>query len=317
MPKISVIVPVYKAEKFLKECIDSILSQTFSDFELLLIDDGSPDCSGKICDEYAKKDMRVKVIHQQNKGANAARKNGVEKAHGEWVSFCDADDTLTKTALEDMYSVAEETDLVIGFLENPKIQIPMSLEECRKEIITGGSIPPTPVAKLYRKNILKDETFDFPCDIKVGEDMIMNIRIFFQITRAPHFIFKKVYNYRRNTSSISHTIKASLAYEEMFDNLRISSIPKEKISQYMRYIISSRLNGLTGVAYSSPNYICNGKSNYIRLIKADIKNNHYRCGFREWMILHLRPAILLRCFAFLVKVRNFAMYHFRLLLQEV
>ena len=94
-PKISVIVPVYKAEKYLLRCVDSILAQTFTDFELILVDDGSPDNSGTICDEYAQKDSRVRVFHKENGGVSSARNLGLDNARGEWITFCDADDYVT------------------------------------------------------------------------------------------------------------------------------------------------------------------------------------------------------------------------------
>lgn len=106
MVKISVIVPVYNAEKYLNRCIDSILQQTFSDFELILINDGSGDQSGDICDEYAKTDLRIKVIHQQNKGQASARNRGVANALGEWVAFVDADDMIHQQMLECLYQAA-------------------------------------------------------------------------------------------------------------------------------------------------------------------------------------------------------------------
>ena len=89
-PKISVIVPVYKVEQYLPRCIDSILAQTFTDFELLLIDDGSPDNSGKICDEYAAKDARIRVFHNQNQGVSATREFGVQHALGVFIQFVDS-----------------------------------------------------------------------------------------------------------------------------------------------------------------------------------------------------------------------------------
>lgn len=91
-PTISVIVPVYKAEKYLTHCIDSILNQSFTDLELLLIDDGSPDRSGEICDKYARKDSRIRVFHQQNGGVSRARNNGLAHAQGQYVVFVDSDD---------------------------------------------------------------------------------------------------------------------------------------------------------------------------------------------------------------------------------
>lgn len=94
MTKISVIVPVYKVEKYIGECINSILAQTFKDFELILVDDGSPDKSGEICDSYAKKDNRIKIFHKKNGGVSSARNFGIDKAVGEWLCFIDSDDTI-------------------------------------------------------------------------------------------------------------------------------------------------------------------------------------------------------------------------------
>ena len=96
MPEISIIVPVYKVEKYLNRCIDSILAQSFPDFELILVDDGSPDKSGKICDDYAAKDSRVKVIHKENAGVSAARNSGLAMSSGSYIMFCDSDDFVDK-----------------------------------------------------------------------------------------------------------------------------------------------------------------------------------------------------------------------------
>lgn len=111
---ISVIVPIYKAEKYLHRCIDSILAQTYTDFELLLIDDGSPDSSGEICDEYAAKDVRVRVFHKPNGGVSSARNLGLDNAQGEWITFCDADDYVTPDWLSAYRkAIAENVDLTI------------------------------------------------------------------------------------------------------------------------------------------------------------------------------------------------------------
>lgn len=99
-PAISVIVPVYKAEKYLHRCVDSLLAQTFPDIEILLIDDGSPDRSGEICDEYAKKDSRVRVFHKENGGVSSARNVGLDNAIGEFLTFIDADDWINVDCFE-------------------------------------------------------------------------------------------------------------------------------------------------------------------------------------------------------------------------
>lgn len=102
-PAISVIIPVYKCEKYLSKCIESVLNQTFSDFELILVDDGSPDNSGAICDEYAKKDTRIKVIHKENGGVSSARNEGIRIAVGEYMTFIDSDDYVDDKMLEILY----------------------------------------------------------------------------------------------------------------------------------------------------------------------------------------------------------------------
>lgn len=116
MPKISVIVPVYNTEQYLHRCIDSILAQTFTDFELLLIDDGSKDSSGKICDEYAAKDSRVRVFHKENGGVSSARNLGLDNAQGDWISFVDSDDWIKPNYLECMITLSD-ADLVISSFE--------------------------------------------------------------------------------------------------------------------------------------------------------------------------------------------------------
>lgn len=112
-PKISVIVPVYNVEKYLHRCIDSILAQTFIDFELLLIDDGSKDKSGEICDEYERKDVRVRVFHKKNGGASSARNVGLNNALGEYICFCDADDWVEQTWLLRFSERMSDNDMLI------------------------------------------------------------------------------------------------------------------------------------------------------------------------------------------------------------
>ncbi len=108
MPQISVIVPVYKSGPYLRRCVDSILCQTFSDFELILVDDGSPDLCGAICDEYAEKDPRVRVIHQENRGASAARNAGLDLAAGGSILFCDSDDLVAPQWMAHLYAASRE-----------------------------------------------------------------------------------------------------------------------------------------------------------------------------------------------------------------
>ena len=115
---ISVIVPIYKVEKYLHRCIDSVLAQTFTDFELILVDDGSPDNCGKICDEYAEKDNRIHVIHKENGGLSDARNAGIDWAFAnsdsEWITFIDSDDWIHPKYLETLYNAVKETGCEIS-----------------------------------------------------------------------------------------------------------------------------------------------------------------------------------------------------------
>jgi len=114
MATVSIVVPVYKAELYVSKCIESILSQTFADFELILVEDGSPDRSGEICDGYALKDTRIKVIHGKNEGASAARNKGISAATGKYIMFCDSDDVVAPLWIEHLLIFAEEQRVVMA-----------------------------------------------------------------------------------------------------------------------------------------------------------------------------------------------------------
>lgn len=308
-PQISVIVPVYNGERYLHECIESILNQSFTDFELILVDDGSLDKSGQICDEYAKKDQRIRVIHKNNEGINATRRRGVQESKGGWICFCDNDDSLPINALRQMFCETEDTDIVISFPEVPQHKNSLNLEECRHYLIGGGRIPPTPWAKLYKRTILSDDVFDFPREIDGEEDMIMNIRLFFKIKRSPHFVFKKVYNFRRNPISVSHTKKCTVTHEEAFDLARDKSIPFALKESYMLDIIHSRINGLVQVAINTPEVLSRKEHPYVKQLISDIKKYHYSCSGYEWLLLHAKSAALVKTIAYSRMLFNFIKYH--------
>ena len=111
---ISIIVPVFNVEKYLQKCIDSILAQDYFNFELILVDDGSRDSSSGICDEYARRDSRVRVIHQKNAGVSAARNTGLDTAHGEWIAFVDSDDWVLPNYISSMFRNSKPNALVVG-----------------------------------------------------------------------------------------------------------------------------------------------------------------------------------------------------------
>lgn len=184
MPIISVIVPVYNAEKYLNRCLDSILAQTFMDFDLILVDDGSPDNSGKICDEYAKKDNRVCTIHKKNNGVASARNVGIEwsmnNSDSEWITFIDSDDYVFPEFLEILYVNVINYNAEISIVSAVTSSIPTrtELHNSIKCFDNKGAVEylfqqnnyklRTPWAKLIKKSIVAELLF--PETLKCGED---------------------------------------------------------------------------------------------------------------------------------------------------
>lgn len=137
MPQVSVIVPVYKAEAYLADCIDSILNQTFSDLEILLVDDGSPDGSGAICDAYAAREARVSVIHQENQGQAAARNHALPLAKGQWICFVDSDDVIHPQMVELLYGAAQKGNCGMSMCQMLEaVELPESFLGSRTEDFT-------------------------------------------------------------------------------------------------------------------------------------------------------------------------------------
>ena len=243
--RITVIVPVYKAEQYIAECIESILAQTYTNFRLVLVDDGTPDCAGKICDEYEEKDTRITVIHQQNAGVTRARARGVQEAKDcEFITFVDSDDTITAEYLEVLNNAANnDTDIVINDfnINSPTLSKKKYLESL---FIGGkGSVDPGPCSKLYRRSLFNAQAFDIPRSIVVGEDMIMNIRLAFCSKKESIAIINKpgIYYYRKNDTSITVSFKSTPQYEQLFQEELAASIPEEEKNKYFQFTIKNRL----------------------------------------------------------------------------
>ena len=240
---IGVIVPVYKVEKYIAECIESILAQTYTNFRLILVDDGTPDNAGKICDEYAKKDKRITVIHQENAGVTRARARGVEEAIDcEFIAFVDSDDTITIEYLEVLhYAMNDNVDIVINesCLHTNYISIEELLHLC---ISLTPNYCWAPWSKLFRKRLFTPQIFNIPKEIVVGEDAIMLVRLIFNSDKKwITVINKRIYNYNYMGKGVSHTHNTSPTYENLFNKTLIKSIPVKQLSLYMADTIKNRL----------------------------------------------------------------------------
>lgn len=232
MPKLSVIVPVYNTEKYLRECIDSILDQTFTDFELILVDDGSTDSSGAICDEYADKDPRIQVIHQVNGGITVARKSGVRVARGEYVTFVDSDDWIDK----DMYRImlaGESADVVIcnmiRFTSDGMFEIKCCVnpDEYDKQKLKDSFYPtmlfdfdycqpavhPSLCNKLIRCEIIRNVINNVADGITYGEDALCSYACMLDAEKI-HVMDQGLYYYRENLQSVCNVYN-----KEMFSKL--------------------------------------------------------------------------------------------------
>lgn len=233
---ISVVVPVYKAENYIHRCIDSILSQSHTDFELLLIDDGSPDNCGAICDEYAAKDSRVRVFHKANGGVSTARNYGVEKSLGQWITFVDSDDYVHPDFLSSLYS-RHDADFIVG-----SSQVVGSDEVWRgvlddtyydKEALRDSVVSlcmsinfQTPWGKLFRADIIRDNNIIFNEKIHLGEDSLFVLSYLLytntvQTCSRPYYFYERgnVSGLSQNFYPIEHYFYAMEAFDEVFNRL--------------------------------------------------------------------------------------------------
>lgn len=224
---ISVIVPIYKIEDYLAQCIDSLLKQSFTNFELILVDDGSPDSCPQICDEYAKKDPRVVVVHKQNGGLLSARKAGLEKAKGKYISYVDGDDWVDNYYLDILYKLAEanDSDLVVtghfrefdGKIETikPRTTAIYDANEIKSKILPNAiynqrfcehGVSTYVWNKLFKRALLEKVLYDVPNEIIMGEDAAITYA-YLAITKSLTISRIPLYYYRQRHDSIVKSIE--------------------------------------------------------------------------------------------------------------
>lgn len=201
---ISVIVPVYNTEKYLDQCIQSILTQTYADFELLLVDDGSTDSSGAICDKYAEQDFRVRVFHKANGGVSSARNMGLDNARGEWIGWVDSDDYIDADMYEQLYNAAilKNADIAYCNYRTASYSSNMPSDSLSKGEFINQYLY-TPISSLWitlAKKVLYDN-IRFNENANMGEDLLVTTKLYYySISRV--LVSKSMYFYRDTEGSL-------------------------------------------------------------------------------------------------------------------
>ena len=257
---VSVIVPIYKIERYLHQCIDSILEQTFTDFELLLIDDGSQDRCPAICDEYAEKDERIRVFHKLNGGLTSARNYGLDNAKGDWIMHIDGDDWVEPTYIEELYNAAIKNDAdiaICGFrfayedgkfiTEHPTLWDNNKSASLNRYIASTWT---TAWGSIHKSSLYKDNNIRSPKNITFCEDFHLIIRLC-HFAKKVVSIDRPLLNYRQQPSSIVHStsfeklqrdeLTAYTEILEFFRNQGVFEIYQKSISwriiNALRYMI--------------------------------------------------------------------------------
>lgn len=217
MPKVSVIVPVYNIEKYVRECVDSILSQTYTDFEVILVDDGSTDGSPAICEEYASIDQRVKVIHKPNGGLTSARNAGLYSSTGEWIMHVDGDDWINSEAIQELIAFAENenselvlVDHIFEYIDRSSIHHSAKFNKQGSKglndyitncwnFITGS---------IHQRKLYFDNNIESPQSIQYCEDFHVMTRLCFYAKNI-RSIGLPLYHYRQREDSIVHSFYSS------------------------------------------------------------------------------------------------------------
>ena len=249
--KVSIVIPVYNKAEYIRVCLESLLQQDFDDFEIVAVNDGSTDDSGKICDEKAAEDTRIKVIHTENGGVTAARRKGAEQAKGDYIMFVDADDGLLPGAIKTLYDAiihSGSDEVIAPFSTHTGVISPVvydgfaNPDELISYIITNKNRFPVLWSILFRRELLSN-VLDTPREIIEGEDKLMQVKILLKQPKV-YFISKPAYIYTLGLpNSRSHTLEREMLYDKLLEAAighRIQefkdALTLHKIKEYERFI---------------------------------------------------------------------------------
>lgn len=280
---ISVIIPVYNTEAYLESSINSVLAQSFTSYEIILINDGSTDRSLDICERYKNKYEKIHLYNQANKGVTAARRLGVEKANGDFILFQDSDDLLPNDALSSLFKYSENVDVVIGSNDNP-IAIPKKRPKLltKKDVILQllyNKIDAHPSAKLWKRELFQCISLDTPPNIKLGEDLIMNLKLSMHIQKAI-VIYKQTCIYLQHDNQTTKTFYHGLEYDIQYsDYLRKAINYKAEYEKGILYTLLFQLRRLTRFQYD------NYDPNNIYVVETCRKALKYKLRFEDYIFI--------------------------------
>lgn len=293
--QISVIVPTYNSEDTIASCLESILTQTFADLELVVVDDGSTDNSAAIIDGVANIDDRVSVVHQPNKGRTEARSVGVERAGGEWICFVDSDDMLPSDALANLSrGISDDTDIVFGngcsLPSERRTSIPM--DEFRHLAVRAEGTIGVPWGSLYRRALMTPHLFDLPRHIMMGEDYIFWLRLVFSTEKPVSIVYENVYC--KGEEHTSNCFRWTAAYAHELNQLRQEAIPYSQHEAYMADMLNDCLANMLSVAQWSSRKDWADSTFYNNLL-ADMARHGISLPLKTRLFLSL-PSLRLRQF---------------------
>jgi len=300
MPKISVVIPVYNVEKYIRECVESVLSQTLSDIEVILVDDGSPDNSGKILDEYATKDPRVRVIHKANGGVSAARNDGLKECTGDYIYIMDSDDYLEPDALEMMYTngIETEADVIISdhytfkkydeqnanhfFAKEFVTEDREIIQKIQEMVLHLGYSPylteenkglgiGAPWTKLLKSSLVLDNNLQFDSYVQgIFDDGLFALDVF-EHAKKVSYIRKYSYHYRILQSSLIHRFNTNRLEidKKVFEKIREFQNTYNKDAQFQRAYYAKVVQYLVhayGVYFFHSDYPGTTSNNYKEFI---------------------------------------------------
>lgn len=294
-PLISIIVPVYNVEDDLDRCVRSLVDQTYTKLEILLVDDGSEDSSGILCDRWAEKDGRIRVIHKQNGGLSSARNAGIDAANGSYFGFVDSDDYVDRNMYEEMLScfTNEEVSLVccgrfVHFGANQKEEYSSDFKKVfdkellLKEVFLGNLVDVSACDKLYRRILFSDLRYP---EGRISEDAAVILKIVDNVDQAVH-VGKSFYHYVFRTGSISKSSYSHRKYDVMTNCVEMRDWVQRRYPTLMEYLNSyccSQMAGVLQSMYHSPGALKKWKSDYreYRLLFNECFGDYIKVGCHQ------------------------------------